>query len=394
MAQGYFNATDDLGKRQAYAEALYQQSMADPGQGKMVGGQYVYTPLQALADAIKKGVSGYAVGAANRAIGDRDTSRNKMLADLIAPDQSSKGSQAPGPNGMSLAVPDLPDPNADKRAKIAALLQNGTLSPEAFAPQIAQNLGIGAPKAPIKVGKDDRLIDPNTYQPLVDAVAPPTNYNQPFLADGTPNQAYQDFQLKKSQAGRPTVSVTTNADRSFGSQLGENAGKILDASHSSAQGALQTIDAANQIMTALDSSGGVSAGPGASAVNFINQVTGGDPAKVANTRNAIQGLARLTVGARSALKGQGQVSDYEGKLLQKAASGDIDSMTAAEIRIVAKTAERLARMQIHQNAENVGKARSIAGQGGQGMVDFYDVPEPPPYAPQVKSGRFTIEKVE
>lgn len=91
-------------------------------------------------------------------------------------------------------------------------------------------------REPIKMGKT--LLDPHTYKPLYtepesdeviqgadgykyyqnsgervlpDVVAP-TDYNSPFNPDGSPNQAYQDYQarLRELGANRVTVDASTN----------------------------------------------------------------------------------------------------------------------------------------------------------------------------------------
>lgn len=245
------------------------------------------------------------------------------------------------------------------------------------------------PKEPIKLGATDRLIDPSNYSELVKAAPNP---NQPFNPDGTPNKAYQDYELAKARTGRQVTNLSFNTDRSFGSQLGENAAKILDASHSSALGGIQTIQTANQIRAAIDT-GNVAAGPGTTAGQFFRQITGNDEKKLVATRETIQGLAKLSLAARGALKGQGQISDYEGRLLQKAASGDIDNMSVPEIRVIANIADRAARLDIQRNLDNVNRARDVPGSSN--VVDFYNVDMPPAYAaPRKKSGRFTIESAD
>jgi hypothetical protein len=217
------------------------------------------------------------------------------------------------------------------------------------------------------------------------------NPNQPFNADGSPNKAYQDYEISKGQKSAPQTNLTVNTEKTFGSNLGEGAAKILDTSAAAAQSGLKTITTVNQLKSALDS-GKVSAGPGATFGQVGRQIFGGDPDKIVATRQAIQGLAQLTLAARGQMKGQGQISDYEGKLLAKATSGDIDSMTVPEIRAIADVADRAARMAIRTNKGYVDKARKVPGSGS--MPDFYNVDEPPPYSQAKTSGKYTIEQVQ
>jgi hypothetical protein len=276
---------------------------------------------------------------------------------------------APMSAQMQSSTPSLMADNPN-RAKLESIMS--AVGPDALAQYALKSM---APKEPIKLGATDRLIDPTSYGQLVGAAPNP---NQPFNPDGTPNQAYQQYELSKAATGRPVTNLSVNTDRSFGSQLGGNAASILNTSYTAAQGGLQTIDTANQIRHALDT-GKVSAGPGATAIQTMNQVFGGDPQKLVATRQTIQGLAKLALSARGALKGQGQISDYEGKLLLKASSGDIDSMSVPEIRAITDVADRAARIAIKQNEVNVNRARNVPGSNN--VVDFYTVPMPPAYQP-------------
>ena len=58
--------------------------------------------------------------------------------------------------------------------------------------------------------------------------------------------------------------------------------------------------------------------------------------------NTIQGLAKLSIEARSKLKGSGQISDFEGRSLEKAESGSVENMSIPEIKAVVSAAKKLA----------------------------------------------------
>ena len=105
-------------------------------------------------------------------------------------------------------------------------------------------------------------------------------------------------------------------------------------------------------------------------------INGADDTEIlANTRGTIQGLAQFTLSGRSALKGQGQISDFEGKLLEKAASGNIEDMTLPEIKVISDTAKRVAKVQAGTHKRNMSVMRSKPEL--QGVADFYDVPDLP-----------------
>ena len=109
------------------------------------------------------------------------------------------------------------------------------------------------------------------------------------------------------------------------------------------------------------------------------------------TRNAIQGIAKLALGARQSLKGQGQISDMETKLLQKAESVDgIENITVPELKILADMAERGARIKIKRNKANQDKLMKYDGSGE--LADFLAVEEPPEYKSKKPSGNLTPQE--
>jgi hypothetical protein len=70
--------------------------------------------------------------------------------------------------------------------------------------------------------------------------------------------------------------------------------------------------------------------------------------KIANTRQAIQGLAQLTLQGRKQMRGEGAITESEGSLAQRAMSGDV-SLTAAEIKQLAIAAKRSAKFTYDQH---------------------------------------------
>jgi hypothetical protein len=172
----------------------------------------------------------------------------------------------------------------------------------------------------------------------------------------------------KAQAdyAKSLVLEKTNASASkfdFSNLLGKSAigevGPMLVASKTAAGSAIQQADAANRILTAVNTDK-IFAGAGAEQklqLAQIGQMLGatGNTAdeKIANTRSAIQGLAQLTLQGRQQMKGQGAVTESEGALAQRAVSGDIN-FTIGEIRQLAEAAKRAGRFQYDQHQSMVG----------------------------------------
>jgi hypothetical protein len=126
--------------------------------------------------------------------------------------------------------------------------------------------------------------------------------------------------------------------------LSEPVGKLAETSLAKAQGAAESMESANQIRKALNA-GNVIAGPLAGARTKFAQVLEmagvGDKEKLANTRNAIQGLASMTLASRGDLRGQGQITDMETKLLERAKSADIGDLTIGELHQIVNTAQKV-----------------------------------------------------
>jgi hypothetical protein len=153
---------------------------------------------------------------------------------------------------------------------------------------------------------------------------------------------------------------------------------MIKSSYDTAAGAQTSIATADRLIKAVDS-GNVYTGPGATFRLRAAQIgqslgIGGKDIQdqIANTRSAIQGLAQSTVAARSALKGQGQVSDFEGRLLERAASGNVDDLTAAEIKQIATVNKRLAQQQISNHSQMVSKLRTKDATAQ--LADMFDLP--------------------
>ena len=210
-------------------------------------------------------------------------------------------------------------------------------------------------------------------------------WENPATPEKTPDwkdPEYQAFMMRKAAAGKTSVSIENKMGNSMASKLGEGTAGILDAGRSKAESAKDSITQGHQILGALDS-GGTYTGPAASVrlrAAQVAQLLGMNPDAdgINRTRAVITGLANQTLNARGLLKGQGQVTEYEQKTLEKAKSGNIDDMSAEEIRTVVKVNERAARAQIAAHGKLVG----VLGKRPEyaEALPFYQIDEPPAYA--------------
>lgn len=191
-----------------------------------------------------------------------------------------------------------------------------------------------------------------------------------------PNQALVGAKSQIANAGRPLTSVQVN--NKMGESVAQQVGPMMKESYDAATAAQNQIGVANRLIAAIDS-GKALTGPGASfklGAYQLGQSLGlvGKDAQdtILNTRSAIQALGQSTLSARAQLKGQGQVSDYEGKLIEKASSGNIDDMTGPEIKQLANLNKRLSNQIIKQHQYRV---KSLGSQDGLGaLAGMYDIP--------------------
>lgn len=159
---------------------------------------------------------------------------------------------------------------------------------------------------------------------------------------------FVDYEMALKRAGAPSVSVTM--DKGLAAQVGP----MMKESKEKTIGAVKEIDAANQVIGALDSNKmftGPLANTRLSAAQLGSTLgVGGKDVneKINNTRAAIQGLAEITLQGRQEMRGQGAITESEGKLAERAKSGDI-SLTPGELKQLANAAKRAGEYTYNQH---------------------------------------------
>ncbi len=186
--------------------------------------------------------------------------------------------------------------------------------------------------------------------------------------------------------------------------LAQGLGKQLDDGLSAARGAATSVGTAQTLRRAAES-GNVLAGPGA---NFgvlglqLGQMLGvggkDQQEKLLNTRTAIQSMAKAELDAAQMMKGQGQITEAERDIIRRAAAGDISSLTAPELSLLAQAMEKTARAKITAHQANVQRLGQMPG--AQALMPFYGIDMPPEYqgpAPNVPArpagGNWSIRPV-
>jgi hypothetical protein len=204
----------------------------------------------------------------------------------------------------------------------------------------------------------------------------PSKYNaQQLDAIGKKIQA-DDIEKRKAGASTTTFNPSINTAKSALEQIGP----ILTKSAEQATSAVQQIDTANRLIGAIDTNK-VFTGTGANVKVALTQVgdalgvAGKDAQeKLANTRVAIQSLAQLTLQGRQQMRGQGAITEGEGKLAEQAMSGKID-FTAAELKILANAAKRAAEYTYQQHQTKLEALRKDPNTVN--AVPYFAVPPMP-----------------
>ena len=384
-------ATVDLERirrQQALAMQLQQQSEEPLASGQMAGGYFVPTsPLSHLAKALKGAQARRSMTESDeelKALGERQAGQRQMSLEqalrAARGTPATEASEDPAGNYMPGQAAVGPNPQGALDALMRSQdpgLQNVGLSqtlqqilpkrqePFTLAPGAVRynEKGQQVAQAPHRPEKPDEF----TTMLRAAGIDPGTPEGQRLAAE----------RLKKmtTHPAAPNVKV----DVKTGESLGKEIGPIVAESRSAALGSLDAIDTAARIRTAI-SGGNVTLGPTATVRNQINQIAqvmgiagGSTEEKLVNTREVARGLAQFTVAARKALKGQGQVSDFEGKLLQRAESGNIADFTIPELKSFIAVTERLARKQYGLHKSNIDVMRKRPDLSN--LVPFYEVPE-------------------
>jgi len=279
----------------------------------------------------------------------------------------------PAPDFGPPTIANANDPVKQTQRLMYGALKSGDLSPLDYIKTLQKD------ETPLSVAEGTSLLDRKTLRPLYTGQAKQPDIVKEFQYAQN-NPAFTPWAQGMKKAGASNVDV--KIQNALGGGLAKGVTERAQAGQDQALGAIQSIQNADSIIRAIDSNK-VLAGPGSSfklkglQIGQVLGVGGKDSAEtVMNTRATIQGLAQATVAARAALKGQGQVSDFEGKLLAQAASGNIDEMTGPEIRQIAVLNKKLGQQLINQHNEYITRVKKNRDPEISGLADLYSIEQP------------------
>lgn len=318
----------------------------------------------------------------------RDLENEQALQGLM-PQFFSQGAPSAGglfesnlpPELRTGAVPVPAQPaKFDVNGYTAAALNKGLMNPlQAIQLQTAA----AKDDAPIKLGSGEALFDRKTLKPVAsnpkEQEVPSAIREYQFAQQQGYRGSFEQWDKERKRAGATNVSVNTG--KTFLSDIAGGLGKSIVDSRNGAQSALSTIGTVNRLLDAIDT-GKVMAGPGSTFRQYGLQVgnmlgvSGKDAnEKMLNTRQAIQSLAQLELDAAQQMKGQGQITEAERSIIRRAASGDIDSMTTGELKLLGGVLDRSARSKI---AGYNAQVKPLASNpDAAAIAPFLNIEEPP-----------------
>ena len=310
-------------------------------------GEPVAAPIPSPTGVVQNIAPGGAVGA--------QTPLSYLQSQFGTPGGAAPNALAPAAAAPVTNVLAAPTGGGRTPAQIRAEIDTLSMSNDPRAARMVQTLQKEY-EAALRGGQDKT--------PQIKEIGVATRTNEPVYFDARTDQQFTigtdatGKQIRKPYTGgvnRSTSTVTATATSSpAGKSLAAEVGQRANTSLVKAEGAVGIMENANMVREALNT-GNVIAGPLAGVRTKFAQVLelagAGDKEKLVNTRSAIQGLASLTLESRAELKGQGQITDTETKLLERARSGSIEDMTIAELQQVVNISQRLANRMwsSHQN---------------------------------------------
>ena len=336
-----------LQRQRALANLLTGQAFNQP-QGQMISGHYVKP--SALQQALP--MINAAIGGLTNA--NLDTKQTELAAALRGRQQqavqqymSAKNPQEQFAAGTSQYAPAQLQASAYKMLEPIKTAEGETVSRLSFGPEGGLTT--------IAAGGEKKTEAIRGYE----------------LAkkQGYPGSFFQ-YEAELKRANAPSVV------NQVGASLAGQAGDLFKESKATAIGAYSAITSADKI---LNSTNKAVTGPLANArltglqIADTLGVTGkGEKEKIAATREVLQETGKLALAAPP--KGQGQVSNYERDLYQRAASGDIN-FTPTELNLIATRARETGLYQIQQHNQLLQTGAEISPDVGK-MAKLYQVQPP------------------
>ena len=367
-----FAQQQQLNRQQQMAQMLMQQGTQQP-QGQMVSGQYVQPNILAQLAPLAQLYAGTRMAEKGdkkaldlaAALRTRYGEELNQYQNMMNPKQTELA--GPTPSGAPLTTVNVPDRQAANM--FAATAYNPAL----------QSIGMKRlTEGPIKLGAEESLLDPNTYQPIATGPDKVSNEYRDFLkAQKDPINPFKggftDYQMMNNRSKATNVNV--NTANKFAGGFADKASAGAYDMYTAALNAPQATDNSKRTIDLVNS--GALTGTGADlalqAAKIFN-VAGADNKDTINKTEMLianRGKALLGSIKASGLAGSQGLTEGERKFLTQAEGGTIT--------LDGETLKAMAGLEIKMAVNNQKKWNAQAGRmdpeilkvTGAGPVEVY-----------------------
>jgi len=212
------------------------------------------------------------------------------------------------------------------------------------------------------------------------------------------NQGFSGSFIDYLKAVKPLGATQVNvAANTFAKEFGKGVSEAIQTTYNSANAAQGTIATIQNIRPLVEK--GVYAGPLSNAPRVIDQLASSlgvagtnTEEKLARTAQAMQGLANLELTAATAMKGQGQITENERALIQRAAGGNFKDFTQKEVISLLNSLEKVSsgKIAIHEKNLSALKKRKDTAD----LADFYSLGKPEANKPKIRAYNPATGRIE
>ena len=206
--------------------------------------------------------------------------------------------------------------------------------------------------------------------------------------------SFIDYLKTVKPLGATQVNVAANT---FAKEFGKGVSEAIQTTYAGANAAQGTIATIENIRPLVQK--GVYAGPLSGAPRMIDQlassmgVAGANTEeKLSRTAEAMQGLANLELSAASAMKGQGQITENERALIQRAAGGNFREFTQKEVITLLNGLEKVSKGKIAAHEKNLSALRKR--EDTKDLAEFYDLGKQGPTKPKIRTYNPATGRIE
>jgi hypothetical protein len=233
---------------------------------------------------------------------------------------------------------------------------------------------------PIKLGAEETLLDPNTYQPVATGPDKVSNEYRDYLkAIKDPINPFKggftDYQMMNNRSKASITNVAVNAANKFAGGFGEKASGGAYDMYTAAQNAPQQIENAKRTIELVNS--GALTGPTANvaleAAKIFNVAGANNQDTITKTEQLFSNRGKAMLGSikQSGLAGSQGLTEGERRFLTQAEGGAI-TLNAETLKAMAGLEIKMAvQNQKKWNAQAAKMDKDILNATGAGPVEVY-----------------------